>query len=150
TFKAGPNEAGVEQQPCVGCGDCNSGCNYDARNSTHMNYLPDAVAHGAQIFTGSAVHSVLRDPDTQQWKINFQLVALGRESYDAPDLFVLADIVIVAAGTIGSSALLLRSREAGLSTSDMLGRHFTGNGDVLAFAYNTKETINGVGWGPHK
>ncbi|WP_233835167.1 alpha/beta fold hydrolase [Paraburkholderia sp. ZP32-5] len=150
TFKAGPNAAGVEQQPCVGCGDCNSGCNYDAKNSTHMNYLPDAVAHGAQIFTGTAVHSVLRDPDTQQWKINFQLVALGRESYDAPDLFVLADIVIVAAGTIGSSALLLRSREAGLSTSDMLGRHFTGNGDVLAFAYNTKETINGVGWGPHK
>ncbi|MFT4067177.1 alpha/beta fold hydrolase [Paraburkholderia sp.] len=150
TFKEGPNEAGVEQQACVGCGDCNSGCNYDAKNSTHMNYLPDAVAHGARIFTGTAVHSVLRDPDTQQWKVNFQLVDLGRESYDAPDLFVLADIVIVAAGTIGSTALLLRSRKAGLSTSDLLGQHFTGNGDVLAFAYNTKETINGVGWGPHK
>ncbi|SMG59407.1 alpha/beta fold hydrolase [Paraburkholderia susongensis] len=149
TFTKGPNAAGVEQQPCVGCGDCNSGCNYDAKNSTHMNYLPDAVAHGAQIFTGAAVHSVLRDPDTQQWKVNFQLVKLGRESYDAPDLFVLADIVIVAAGTIGSSALLLRSRKEGLSTSDMLGQHFTGNGDVLAFAYNTKDTINGVGWGEH-
>ncbi|MBB5428423.1 cholesterol oxidase [Paraburkholderia sp. JPY158] len=150
TFESGPNAAGVEQQRCVGCGDCNSGCNYDAKNSTHMNYLPDAVAHGAQIFTGTAVHSVLRDPDTQQWKVNFQLVKLGRESYDAPDLFVLADIVIVAAGTIGSTALLLRSRAAGLSTSEMLGQHFTGNGDVLAFAYNTKDTINGVGWGEHK
>src|ERR1700751_6370729 len=101
TFEDRINAAGVEQKACVGCGDCNSGCNYDAKNSTHMNYLPDAVAHGAQIFTGTAVHSVLRDPDTQQWKVSFQLVKLGRESYDAPDLFVLADIVIVAAGGIG-------------------------------------------------
>lgn len=149
TFEDRTNAAHVEQKACVGCGDCNSGCNYDAKNSTHMNYLPDAVAHGAQIFTGAAVHSVLREPDTQQWKVAFQLVRLGRESYDAPDLFVSADIVIVAAGTIGSTALLLRSRKQGLSTSDLLGQHFTGNGDVLAFAYNTNDVINGVGWGTH-
>jgi cholesterol oxidase len=149
TFEDRTNAAGVAQKACVGCGDCNSGCNYDAKNSTHMNYLPDAVAHGAQIFTGAAVHSVTRAPGAQQWKVNFQLVQLGRESYDAPDLFVSADIVIVSAGTIGSSALLLRSRNEGLNTSDMLGRHFTGNGDVLAFAYNTNDVINGVGWGSH-
>ena len=149
TFEDRTNAAGVAQKACVGCGDCNSGCNYDAKNSTHMNYLPDAVAHGARIFTGAAVHSVTREPDTQQWKVSFQLVQLGRESYGAPDLFVSADIVIVAAGTIGSSALLLRSREAGLGTSDRLGQHFTGNGDVLAFAYNTNQVINGVGGGAH-
>jgi cholesterol oxidase len=150
TFESRTNAAGVEQKACVGCGDCNSGCNYDAKNSTHMNYLPDALAHGAQIFTGAAVHSVTREPGSQQWKVGFQLVQLGRESYDAPDLFVSADIVIVSAGTIGSTALLLRSRKEGLSTSDMLGQHFTGNGDVLAFAYNTDDTINGVGWGSHE
>ncbi|RKE39347.1 cholesterol oxidase [Paraburkholderia sp. BL23I1N1] len=150
TFENRINAAGVEQRACVGCGDCNSGCNYDAKNSTHMNYLPDAVAHGAHIFTGAAVHSVLRDAATQKWTVGFQEVSLGRESYDAPDLFVSADIVIVSAGTIGSTALLLRSRKAGLAVSDMLGKHFTGNGDVLAFAYNTEEVINGVGWGVHE
>ncbi|NYH17279.1 ferredoxin [Paraburkholderia bryophila] len=149
TFEDRVNAAGVEQKACVGCGDCNSGCNYDAKNSTHMNYLPDAVAHGAQIFTGAAVHSVLRDAATQQWTVRYQLVSLGRESYGAPDLFVSADLVIVSAGTIGSTALLLRSREAGLSVSAMLGEHFTGNGDVLSFAYNTDDIINGVGWGTH-
>jgi cholesterol oxidase len=150
TFEDRVNAAGVEQQACVGCGDCNSGCNYDAKNSTHMNYLPDAVAHGAHIFTGTPVHSVLRDAATQHWIVRFQEVKLGRESYDAPDLFVSADLVIVSAGTIGSTALLLRSRKEGLTVSDMLGQHFTGNGDVLAFAYNTDEVINGVGWGTHK
>ncbi|MFM0246862.1 alpha/beta fold hydrolase [Paraburkholderia sediminicola] len=149
TFQDRINAAGVAQQACVGCGDCNSGCNYDAKNSTHMNYLPDAVAHGAHIFTGAAVHSVVRDTATQKWTVRFQEVKLGRESYDAPDLFVSADIVIVSAGTIGSTALLLRSQKAGLTGSDMLGQHFTGNGDVLAFAYNTDEVINGVGWGVH-
>lgn len=149
TFEDRVNAAGVEQKHCVGCGDCNSGCNYDAKNSTHMNYLPDAVAHGAQIFTGTAVHSVSRDAATQKWIVGYQLVSLGRESYGAPDLFVSADIVIVSAGTIGSTALLLRSRKLGLSVSNMLGQHFTGNGDVLAFAYNTEPAINGVGWGAH-
>ncbi|MFM0397206.1 alpha/beta fold hydrolase [Paraburkholderia phytofirmans] len=150
TFEDRTNAAGVEQKACVGCGDCNSGCNYDAKNSTHMNYLPDAVAHGAQIFTGTAVHSVLRDAATGKWIVGYQLVSLGRESFGAPDLFVSADIVIVSAGTVGSTALLLRSRKQGLSVSNMLGKHFTGNGDVLAFAYNTEPVINGVGWGAHE
>jgi cholesterol oxidase len=150
TFKDGPNAAGVEQKRCVGCGDCNSGCNHEAKNSTHMNYLPDAVAHGAQIFTGVAVHSVVRDEATQQWCVRYQPVDLGRESYDAPDLAVTADIVILAAGTLGSTAILLRSRDAGLPVSALLGQRFTGNGDVLAFAFNTDEPINGIGWGPHQ
>ncbi|MFL9875530.1 alpha/beta fold hydrolase [Paraburkholderia megapolitana] len=147
TFEDGPNAAGVMQKACNGCGDCNSGCNHDAKNSTHMNYLPDAVAHGAEIFTGVAVHSVVRDEALQKWCVRYQLVGLGRESYDAPDLFVTADIVIISAGTLGSTALLLRSQQAGLPVSTQLGQHLTGNGDVLAFAVNTDHDINAVGWG---
>ena len=150
TFQDGKNAAGVEQKRCVGCGDCNAGCNHEAKNSTHMNYLPDAVAHGAQIFTGVAVHSVVRDEATRQWRVRYQLVGLGREIYDAPELAISADIVILSAGTLGSTAILLRSREAGLPVSGQLGQHFTGNGDVLSFAYNTEVPINGIGWGAHK
>jgi cholesterol oxidase len=149
TFKDGKNAAGVEQSRCVGCGDCNSGCNHGAKNSTHMNYLPDAVAHGAQIFTGAAVHSVVRDEARGVWRVRYQPADLKRELYDAPDLFVTADIVILSAGTLGSTAILLRSQEAGLPVSNQLGQHFTGNGDVLAFAFNTDKPINGVGWGTH-
>ncbi|HEY3596193.1 MAG TPA: alpha/beta fold hydrolase [Paraburkholderia sp.] len=149
TFKDGKNAAGVEQQRCIGCGDCNSGCNHGAKNSTHMNYLPDAVAHGAQIFTGIAVHSVVRDEAGQTWRVRFQPVALDRDLYGAPEMSITADIVILSAGTLGSTAILLRSREAGLTVSAQTGQHFTGNGDVLAFAFNTDHEINGVGWGTH-
>ncbi|BEU24086.1 alpha/beta fold hydrolase [Paraburkholderia sp. 22B1P] len=149
TFKDGKNAAGVDQQRCIGCGDCNSGCNHGAKNSTHMNYLPDAVAHGAQIFTSAAVHSVVRDNERGVWCVRYQPADLKRELYDAPELFVTADIVILSAGTLGSTAILLRSQEAGLPVSNQVGQHFTGNGDVLAFAFNTDKVINGVGWGTH-
>lgn len=45
TFADGPSPAGVPQQACRLCGDCVSGCNYAAKNTTLMNYLPDARKH---------------------------------------------------------------------------------------------------------
>ena len=58
-----------------------------------------------------------------------------------------ADIVVLAAGTLGSTRILLRSGENGLKLSDHLGKGFSGNGDVLAFAYNNDIEIHGIGRG---
>jgi cholesterol oxidase len=145
------NHVGVEQHPCVGCGDCMSGCNYRAKNTTLMNYLPDAKNHGAEIFTEVSVRSIERAPANApgNWLVHYQPVHTGRERFDAPTLFVSADIVIVSAGTLGSTEILLRSKKNGLPLSDRVGENFTGNGDVLAFAYNCDEEINGIGFGPH-
>jgi len=60
---------------------------------------------------------------------------------------VRAGVVILAAGTLGSTEVLLRSREHGLTLSRQLGQHFTGNGDVLGFGYNNDEAIKGIGYG---
>lgn len=146
TFADGINHVGVEQKRCVGCGDCVSGCNYAAKNTTLMNYLPDAVSHGARIFTGVDVRAISRIED--KWRIAYQPVGVGREEFAAPELFITADIVVVAAGTLGSTQLLLRSRARGLSLSRRVGEFLSGNGDVLAFGYNTETPINGIGFGP--
>ena len=145
TFTDGVNHVGVEQKRCVGCGDCSSGCNYAAKNTTLMNYLPDAVEHGAEIYTGVSVRAILKRAD--KWIIDYQPVAVGREGFDGPEMFITAEIVILAAGTLGSTELLLRSKARGLPLSDRLGEHFTGNGDVLAFGYNTGMLVNGIGFG---
>jgi cholesterol oxidase len=145
TFKDGVNHVGVEQQACKLCGDCVTGCNYRAKNTLLMNYLPDAHNHGAEIYTQVSVRHVERDGD--RWTVHFQPLKSGRESFDSPTLFVSADIVVLGAGSLGSTELLLRSKAKGLSVSDRIGHGFTGNGDVLGFGYNTETEINGVGMG---
>jgi cholesterol oxidase len=145
TFTDGINHVGVEQKRCVGCGDCMSGCNYAAKNTTLMNYLPDAVAHGAEIFVGVDVRAIARRGD--KWIVDYQPVGVGREDFAAPEMFITADVVIVAAGTLGSTQLLLRSKARGLALSDRVGEGLSSNGDVLAFGYNTNTPINGIGFG---
>ena len=65
----------------------------------------------------------------------------------AADQSITADVVVLAAGTLGSTEILLRSREAGLPVSGQVGERFTGNGDVLAFGFNNDVPINGIGVG---
>lgn len=148
TFRAGVNHVGVEQGACALVGDCVSGCNYGAKNTTLMNYLPDARNFGAEIFTQAEVRFV--EHRDGRWLVHYQPLGTGREKFDAPTLVVSADLVILGAGALGSTEILLRSKENGLPLSDRIGRHLTGNGDVLAFGYNCDMPINGIGFGLRK
>jgi len=142
TFVDGPNAVGVRQNACALCGDCCAGCNYGAKNSVLMNYLPDAHWHGAHIFTEVAVRTV------QRWEGKWRVAYEQTEGpVGAAPSFVLADVVILAAGTLGSTEILLRSRDLGLPVSKRLGHGFSGNGDVLAFAYDTDAPVRGIGLG---
>ncbi len=143
----GINHVGVYQQACRLCGDCVSGCNYAAKNTLIMNYLPDARNHGAEIYTRIKVRHVERRDG--RWLVHFEPVDVGRDAFDAPEMFVGADLVVIGAGALGSTELLLRSREKGLPLSDKLGTRFSGNGDFLAFGYNTDTPVNGIGFGDH-
>lgn len=144
-FTGGVNHVGVEQQACRGCGDCVTGCNFAAKNTTAMNYLADAVNHAAEIYTQVAVRRIERQEG--RWLVHFQPLDTGRERFDAPTLFVAADVVVLGAGSLGSTEILLRSRQSGLSASNRLGHGFTGNGDVLGFGYNNDAPVNGIGFG---
>ncbi|MEP6976513.1 MAG: GMC family oxidoreductase [Thermoleophilia bacterium] len=146
-LEGGVNHVGVPQQVCRLAGDCVTGCNYAAKNTTLMNYLPDAHNHGAEIFTRTRVRHVSRRGD--RWIVHFDLLDSGREAFDAPPLHVAAKLVVLGAGSLGSTEILLRSRDEGLSVSDRIGERFTGNGDVLAFAYDCDDPIRGIGWGDH-
>lgn len=143
--EGGINHVGVEQEACVLCGDCVSGCNHQAKNTVQMTYLPDAWNHGAEIFTEVGVRSVERQAN--RWLVHFKPLQVGRELFNAPELSVAADMVVLAAGALGSTEILLRSRERGLPLSNRVGQPFSGNGDVIAFAYNADVPVNGVGWG---
>jgi cholesterol oxidase len=146
TFEDGLNAAGVRQAGCTMCGDCVSGCNYGAKNTVLMNYLPDAHRHGAEIFTEIEVRFVRRRDDGR-WLVAFDVLGTGDERFGPPTSFITADTVVLAAGAIGSTEILLRSHAAGLSASDLLGHGFSGNGDFLAFAYDGREPVHAIGLG---
>ncbi|MBL8482382.1 MAG: GMC family oxidoreductase [Rhodocyclaceae bacterium] len=146
TFEAlpgGVNHVGVPQQPCVGCGDCESGCNYGAKNTVLMNYLPDAARHGARIYSEIAVRSLARDG--HGWKLLCRRLDAGAPDRD---IEIRADRVILGAGSLGSTEILLRSAAAGLALSPALGTRFSGNGDLIGFSYNCDVEVNSVGCGP--
>jgi cholesterol oxidase len=144
----GVNHVGVHQATCVACGDCASGCNFGAKGTLIMNYLPDAKNHGAEIFTQMSVQYLERQGE--RWVIHGQRLSSDPKQPEPQEFSVTADIVILAAGTMGSNEIMLRSRERGLSVSDALGSSFSGNGDVVAFSYNTGSAINGIGFGNRK
>jgi cholesterol oxidase len=141
SFEETVNPAGVAQPACTLCGDCCSGCNVGAKNTVAMTYLPDARAHGADIFTELAVtHIVKRDGG---WRVHF----VPSNETDAEGGFVDARTVVLGAGTLGSTEILLRSRERGLALSDRLGEGFSANGDIIAFALGGAARVNAIGVG---
>ena len=144
TFETGDNVVGVPQVECNGCGNCVTGCNVGAKNTILMNYLPDAHAHGAEIFTGASVRTIERGP-SGAWRVTYQVVEPGGPPAGVPTRFVTAEAVVLSAGTLGSTEIMLRSALAGLPVSDRVGHRFSGNGDVLAFAYDSDRAIHGIG-----
>ncbi|EMN47350.1 hypothetical protein LEP1GSC088_4693 [Leptospira interrogans str. L1207] len=113
-----------------------------------MNYLPDAANFGAQIFTEVKVSYIEKQEDS--WLIHFVPLGLDREKFSKDELFIRAKAVILSAGSLGSTEILLRSKEKGLNVSDSVGVRFSGNGDMLGFSYNGNTTINGIGFGSKK
>ena len=133
TFSDRTNAQGIRQHGCVECGDCSTGCNVGAKHSLDMNYLPLAWLGGALLFTQTEVDRVERAADHYRLHCVLRsggLFGLFGEDHDV----VTARMVILAAGTVGTNEVLLRSRQAGgLIVSDQLGKGFSANGNYLWF-----------------
>ncbi len=144
SFEDTVNPAGVSQAACTNCGDCCGGCNVGAKNTVATTYLPEAKRHGAEIFTRAQVRHVAKRLGGG-WTV--VLVNTGDGHDNAAEVAVAADIVVLAAGSLGSTEILLRSRERGLQLSDQLGHRFSANGDIIAFGYGAKIPVGSVAVG---
>jgi len=121
--------SGVFQQGCQNLGRCDLGCPVLAKNTVDITYIARAEAHGAEVYP---LHEVQRidSPDRSggRWRVGFRdLQYRISGSVEAP-------LLVLAAGTIGSSRLLLKNRSRLRRLSPALGSRFSGNGDALALA----------------
>ncbi len=140
------NPAGIKQPACTRCGDCCGGCNVGAKNTVALTYLPEAVKHGAEIYSEVTVRYVDKTP-AGTWRVTALPTAGAKGSGDGREIVLEAAMVVLAAGTLGSTEILMRSRERGLRVSDELGKRFSANGDIIAFGYGSKVPVNSIGVG---
>lgn len=136
------SSAGVALNPCVACGDCATGCNHGAKDSLDVNLLVHARRHGVHLYTGATVLRLEKLPWT--WSVLVTHTAAALRQRQRVPLSITADKVILAAGTFGSTEILLRSRGEALPMSTRLGQQFSGNGDLFGAAYDLARTVKAV------
>ena len=130
------NAAGVSLPACNRCGDCLTGCNQGAKDSLDTNLLALASRHkGFQIYTGASVLKVKRQHGAAGWTVSVVHTHPTLQSRETGPLELTADRVILAAGALGSTEILLRSRSKDLALSPRLGERFSCNGDNIAAVY---------------
>lgn len=145
----GPNAQGVVQKPCTDCGDCVTGCNVGAKNTLYMNYLPLAQKNGVEVFTQVHVDWLEKLADGG-WRIHGRHYGGQFPGNIFPEGFTLdAGTVVLSAGSIGSTEILLRSEIHGLSLSPRAGTSFSGNGDFFGIAFNSPYRTDVLGFGNH-
>ena len=126
------NPQGVEQGTCVHLGNCDIGCDVDAKNTLDRNYIPWAEKHGAQVRELHIATDI--QPIDGGYRVSFDQISNGARVPGSQT----ARIVIVACGSLGSTELLLRCREINQTLpqiSPFLGRNWSSNGDFLTPAF---------------
>ncbi|MGA9856397.1 MAG: GMC family oxidoreductase, partial [Solirubrobacteraceae bacterium] len=132
-----PNIHRRTRETCRLCGECDIGCNYGAKNTLDYTYVTAAWHAGADVRTccevtgfeprdggGYAVHHIVHDPES---------------ATDPRPVTLTCEHLVLSAGTLGTTWLMLRNRSALPGLSDALGRGFSGNGDLLTFALRCRD-----------
>lgn len=141
------NIHGSHRQTCSLCGECDIGCNTGAKNTLDHTYLSAAAAATvpADIRTLHEVRGFARDDDGT-WLVRY--VAHDPDNptrtRDVPEQVIRCAKLILAAGTFGTSYLLLRNRISLPGISQALGTRFCGNGDLLGLMLKATQTSSGM------
>jgi cholesterol oxidase len=131
------HEAPHPRLTCVLTGECDLGCNYGSKNTVDLMFLGNAKQNGAVIRTSCEVKRVAEATDGG-FEVTVvdhtELANEGLPRRDPPEETLRAPRVVFSAGTLGSNFLLLKSQPALPKLNhDLLGAHFSTNGDLLTF-----------------
>lgn len=143
--KSFTNDQGVRQGTCVHLGNCDIGCDVQAKNTLDLNYVPAAEAAGAEVRPLHVVRT-LSPVAGGGWRLAYERLGDG----DPVPGEVTADRVILAAGSLGSTEILLRAREAGdlPDLSPRLGHGWSPNANFLTPDVYPKDVEVEQGIGP--
>ena len=135
------NAQGRKQGTCVHLGLCDIGCPVGAKNTLDLNYLAAAEDSGAIIQTHSLVTHLSSLGST--WRVHYDRIDVA--GCRREPAYVDAKRVILAAGSLGSTEILLRCRDEYRTLSRLspaLGRGWSSNGDFLTPAIYKDRLVN--------
>jgi cholesterol oxidase len=133
------NAHGRPQGTCVHCGNCDIGCQVSAKNTLDLNYLAAAENKGAQILPLHLV--VALEPRGTGWCVHADKLEHGQRERAC----FTAQRVLLGAGSIGSTELLLRCRDQHRTLpalSPKLGQGWAFNGDFVTPTFFTSRKIS--------
>ncbi len=143
------NRYGAVQTSCVYCAECDVGCNTHSKNTLDLNYLHVAERrYGAVVETERLATAIVpldaqgQDDPQADGRHGYRLQYRDLRTPGHSEQSVFTRRVIVAAGTLGSTELLMRCRDLHRTLpriSPRLGESFSGNGDFLSFVIQGKK-----------
>jgi len=125
------NANGQQQGTCIHLGNCDIGCDVRAKNTLDVNYLPRAEQRGAEVRPLHLVRAI--EPSDAGYRVVFDRIHDG-ELVRGEET---GTRVFLAAGSLGSTELLLRCRDEHKTLPNLspaLGRNWSANANVLSMA----------------
>jgi cholesterol oxidase len=134
------NAHGQRQGTCIHLGNCDLGCDVRAKNGLDLNYIPRAEKYGAEV---RPLHQArLIEPQGGKYRVAFDRIEKGQMIPGEET----AQRVILAAGSLGTTELLLRCRDQYRTLpllSPLLGMHWSGNANFISLArYSGKGRVS--------
>ncbi len=136
------NKFGQKQGTCIHLGNCDIGCDVLAKNTLDLNYIAVAESKGAEVRPMHLVSHI--EPKDGGYTVHFDHIKDGHRNPGSET----AKRVIVAAGSMGSTELMLRCRDQYKTLpdlSDHLGVGWSSNGDFLTPAFYDRDIDPTVG-----
>jgi enediyne biosynthesis protein E9 len=140
---ANPVPIGVDNAKCTNCNWMMAGCRFDAKQSLLFNYIPGAVAHGADIRPLHEVQRISRTGDSD-YRVHYNLIDEEDYRIHREGGTINAKIVVLAAGA-GATPVILQRSQADLGPMpSAVGRYFSGNGERLNTAIVNEDRVREV------
>jgi cholesterol oxidase len=134
---------------CNACGDCATGCNFGAKISVDVSLIARARRRHPHeclkvVTDASVVSFKALSGSVAGWAIDVVHTARDLRRHQEQGYRLFARRLVIAAGTFGSTELLMRARAKGLAVSDTLGAGFSGNGDLIFAIHDLPMSANAV------
>ena len=134
-------------EDCNSCGNCATGCNFGHKASLDRTLFEQAKAFNNDIkfITGATVDRFEQILDNDYlWQSHVLPTRSDVRSRTEHPYLIKSRQLIVAAGTFGSTELLMKSESDQLQFSNKLGQGFSSNGDMLAIGFHRDVEVNAI------